>query len=175
MRYFHVYLIVVDPMITAAGATLPSHHTTDCIASLQWRHYERDGVSSHCRLDCLLNRLFRRTSKKSYASLAFVVWPVSGEFPWQRSSNKENTSIWWRHHVIPWWRQGMEMCSALLVNYEGNPPVSGKFSSQRASCGEPCCFLCCLPEDGRSCRKGRRWRETSLLRSPTYLSFDLEL
>ena len=30
----------------------------------QWRHNKRDGVSSHRRLDCLLNRLFRRRSKK---------------------------------------------------------------------------------------------------------------
>ena len=27
--------------------------------SLQWRHNERDGVLTHRRLDCLLNRLFR--------------------------------------------------------------------------------------------------------------------
>ena len=26
--------------------------------------------------------------------------PVTGEFPAQRASNKENVSIWWRHHVI---------------------------------------------------------------------------
>ena len=33
--------------------------------SLQWRHNERDGVWSHRRLYCLLNRLFRRRSKKA--------------------------------------------------------------------------------------------------------------
>ena len=27
-------------------------------ASVQWRHNERDGVSNHQRLACLLNRLF---------------------------------------------------------------------------------------------------------------------
>ena len=32
---------------------------------LQWRHNERDGVSNHLRLDCLLSRLFRRKSKKT--------------------------------------------------------------------------------------------------------------
>ena len=37
-----------------------SHH-----GSLQWRHDERDGVSNHQPHDCLLNRLFRRTSKKT--------------------------------------------------------------------------------------------------------------
>ena len=32
---------------------------------LQWRHYERDSVSNHQRLDCLFNLLFRRRSKKT--------------------------------------------------------------------------------------------------------------
>ena len=46
--------------------------------SLQWRHNERDGVSNHRRLECLLNRLFRRRSDQrkhqSSVSLAFVTW-----------------------------------------------------------------------------------------------------
>ena len=52
--------------------------------SLRWRHYERDDVSNHEPHDCLLNRLFRRRSKKtsnSAASLAFEGgihrWPVN--------------------------------------------------------------------------------------------------
>ena len=32
---------------------------------LQWRHNERDGISNHQRLDCLLNRLFRHKPKKT--------------------------------------------------------------------------------------------------------------
>ena len=32
--------------------------------TLQWRHNVHDGVSNHQPYDCLLNRLFRRTSKK---------------------------------------------------------------------------------------------------------------
>ena len=32
---------------------------------LQWRHNERDGVSNHLHLDCLLSRLFRRRSTKT--------------------------------------------------------------------------------------------------------------
>ena len=32
---------------------------------LQWRHNGRDSVSNHQPLDCLLNRLFRRRSKKT--------------------------------------------------------------------------------------------------------------
>ena len=51
--------------------------------TLRRRHNERDGVSNHQSCDCLLNRLFRRRSKKhkSSASLAFVRgihrWPVN--------------------------------------------------------------------------------------------------
>ena len=33
--------------------------------TLQWRHNERDSVSYHQPHDCLLNRLFRRRSKKT--------------------------------------------------------------------------------------------------------------
>ena len=35
-----------------------------CFTSLQWCHIERNGVSNHRLLDCLLNRLCRRRSKK---------------------------------------------------------------------------------------------------------------
>ena len=35
------------------------------IELLKWRHIERDGVSNHQPHDCLLNRLFRRKSKKT--------------------------------------------------------------------------------------------------------------
>ena len=52
---------------------------------------------------CLLNRLFRRISKKTLkfrvTGLCAGNSPVTGEFPTQRASNAENASIWWRHHV----------------------------------------------------------------------------
>ena len=35
------------------------------VHSLRWRHNGRDGVSNHQPHDCLLNRLFRRRSKKT--------------------------------------------------------------------------------------------------------------
>ena len=35
------------------------------VYTLQWRYNEGDGYSNHRRLDCLLNRLFRRRSKKA--------------------------------------------------------------------------------------------------------------
>ena len=68
---------------------------------LRWRHNERDDVSSHQSLDYLLNRLFRRRSKKSPKGPGLCEGnsPVTGEFPAQRASNAENVSIWWRHHT----------------------------------------------------------------------------
>ena len=60
---------------------------------LQWRHNKRDGVSNHRRLDCLLNCLFRRRSKKTSKLRATGLCegksPVTGEFPTQRASNTE--------------------------------------------------------------------------------------
>ena len=71
---------------------------------LQWRHNEHDGVSNHQPYDCLLNRLFRRRSKKTsklrVTGLCVGNSPVTGEFPAQRASNTENVSIWWRHHAF---------------------------------------------------------------------------
>ena len=59
--------------------------------SLQWRHNGCDSVSSHQPHDCLLNRLFRRRSKKT------PKLRVTGLCA-QMASNAENVSIWWRHH-----------------------------------------------------------------------------
>ena len=61
--------------------------------TLQWRHNERDGVSNHRRLDCLLNRLFRcwskKTSKLHVTCLCEGGSPVTDEFPAQRASKAE--------------------------------------------------------------------------------------
>ena len=35
------------------------------VCTLHWRHNDHDGVSNHQPHDCLLNRLFRRRSKKT--------------------------------------------------------------------------------------------------------------
>ena len=68
---------------------------------LQWRHNERDGVSNRRRLHCLLNRLFKRRSKKT--SKLRVTGPcegnppVTGGLPPRRGRNAEN--VRWRHRV----------------------------------------------------------------------------
>ena len=62
-------------------------------ASLEWRHNGRDGVSNHQPRYWLLNRLFRRRSKKTsklrVTGLCAGNSPVTGKFPAQRASNAE--------------------------------------------------------------------------------------
>ena len=77
------------------------------ILSLQWRHNGRDSVSNHHPHDCLLNRLFRRRSKKTskirVTGISAGNSPGTGEFSTQMASYAENVSIWCRHHVLSIW------------------------------------------------------------------------
>ena len=90
-----------DTTLTSWGHN--THTLITGVTVLQWRHNEPNGVSNHQPHDCLLNRLFRRGSKKTWklrvTGLCEGNSPVTGEFPAQRASNVENVSIWWRHHV----------------------------------------------------------------------------
>ena len=78
--------------------------TLDMSRSLLRRHNERDGVSNHQRLNCLLNRLFRGGSKKhqSSVSLAFVrgihQWPVNSLH--KGPVTRKMFPFEWRHHVF---------------------------------------------------------------------------
>ena len=75
--------------------------------TLQWRHDELVGVSNHQRLDCLLNRLFRRRSKKTsklrFPCLCEGNSPVTTGDRWiprAKGKLRGNISICWRHHDI---------------------------------------------------------------------------
>ena len=63
------------------------------LKSLLWRHNERNGVSNHRRLDCLLNRLFRCMSRKTPKFRVTGIYegnsPVNGEFPAQRAVTRK--------------------------------------------------------------------------------------
>ena len=73
------------------------------LQSLQRRHNGHNGVSNHQPHDCLINRLFRRISKKTsklrVTGLCEGNSPQTGELPAQRASNTKIVSIWWRHHA----------------------------------------------------------------------------
>ena len=105
---FGTFRKICNPSLTKhtveiACRSLYSSIVLCCILSLEWPYNWHDGVSNHQSRHCLLNRLFRRRSKKisklrvnclSGNSL------VTGEFPTQMASNAENVSIWLRHHVV---------------------------------------------------------------------------
>ena len=92
LSLYVIYDVVAHANLTIRGPFSP----------LQWCHNKRDGVSNHRRLDCLVNLLFRRRSKKTsklhVTGLCEGNSPVTGGFCTQKASNAENISIWWRHH-----------------------------------------------------------------------------
>ena len=59
-------------------------------------------ISNHWTHDCLLNRLFRRRSKKTsklrIMGIREGIPPVTSGFPSHRACNVENVSIRWRHN-----------------------------------------------------------------------------
>ena len=89
---------------------------------LRWRHNDHAGVSNHQPHGCLLNRLFRRESKKTsklrVTGLCAGNSPGTGEFPAQMASYAENVSIWWRHHAKSSYpRQARPARLALFTNF----------------------------------------------------------
>ena len=82
-----------------------SHSNADVLIwqpALQWHHNGRDGVSDHQPHDCLLNRLFRRRSKKTSKlrvnGLCGVIhrWPVN-------SPHKGPVTRKWFHLMTSSW------------------------------------------------------------------------
>ena len=86
-------------VITHSDQLLPTNSRP---IPLQWRHNGRNGVSNHHLHHCLLNRFFRRRSKKTSQLRGTVLCArnssVTDEFSAQMAINAENVSIWWRHH-----------------------------------------------------------------------------
>ena len=91
---------------------------------LHWRHNGHDNVSYNQPHNCLLNRLFRRRSKKTsqlrVTGLCVGNSPGTGEFPAQMASNAENVSVWWRQHG-----------TSVIGKYGGKP---GYFSLPQYTC-----------------------------------------
>ena len=94
------------------GITLPMLYST-----LQWRHNDRGGVSSHRRFDCLLNRLIRRRSTKTSKLCVTGLWeanpPVTGGFPSQRASNAEKC---WNIVKMIVEKRGLSWCQCVVIN-----------------------------------------------------------
>ena len=98
-----------------------------------------NGVSNHQPHDRLLNRSFRRRSKKTpklrVTGLCAGNSPVTGEFPAQMTSDAQNVSIWWRHHeksryngiMVPGWVDHY-VCVWGIMGYTAEFTHGGGFS-----------------------------------------------
>ena len=92
-------IVAISQLITTD--TYKNLYWTADLFTLRWRHNDHDSVSNHQPHGCLLNRLFRRRSKKTSKLRVTGLcgeFTGTGEFPAQRASYAENVSIWWRHH-----------------------------------------------------------------------------
>ena len=92
-------MVITPDRRTITGTAIARNEASN---TLLWRHSGRDNVSNHQPHDYLLNRLFRRRSKKTsklrVTDLCAANSPVTSEFPAKMANNAENVSIWWRHH-----------------------------------------------------------------------------
>ena len=90
-------------IVSRPQTTLISQWRLHIFTPLQWRPNERNGVSNDRRIDCFINRLFRRISKKTsklwVTGLCEGNSPVTAEIRAHRSSNAENVSTRWRNHA----------------------------------------------------------------------------
>ena len=81
-----LYCVTLCRRIYGRERSLLFNYFTSLISS-QWRHNEHNGVSNHRSYYCLVNRLFRRRSKKAsklrVTGLCEGNSPVTGEFPAQ--------------------------------------------------------------------------------------------
>ena len=85
---------------------------------LQWCNNGHCGVSNNRRLDCLLDRLFRRRLQKT-SKLRHWRGESTGDrwFPSHRASNAENVYIWWRLHAYFRRRPRAEIWIVLRCTY----------------------------------------------------------
>ena len=86
----------------------------DIDTSPQWRHNGHDSVSCHQPHHCLLNRLFRRRSKKisklrvTGLCAGIHQWPVNSPHTWPITRKMfpfDDVIMWWRK-IISWDRLG---------------------------------------------------------------------
>ena len=87
------YSLAQDCDIAIASAVDTRSVQSKRMTSLQWRHNGHDNASNHQPHDCLLNRLFRRRSKKTLklrvTGLCAGNSPETGEFPAQRAVTRK--------------------------------------------------------------------------------------
>ena len=109
-----------------------SVHLLMVILPLQWHHNDRDGISDHQCLHCLLNCWFRHRSKKTsklcLTGLCAGNSLGTGEFPSLKAISSENVSIWWRHNgSTTVWLKGWYQTSILTEQSCPTPQQTAMF------------------------------------------------
>ena len=114
---------VINPFTFRIMHTICTLSCFVVVNSLRWHHNGHDGISNHQPHYCLLNRLFgcrsKKTSKLRVTGLCAGNSPEAGELPAQMTSNAENVTFWWRHHVRDpdqwgWWKR---LCDSNLGHH----------------------------------------------------------
>ena len=115
------------------------------LTTLHWRHNDRDGVSNHQPHGCLLNRLFRRKSKKTsklrVTGLCVGNSPGPVNFPHKGPVTRKMFPF---DDVIMETEQ-VQLCYPTMASWH-KLTSHLLIPSQWISCMWICCFLCCLPE-----------------------------
>ena len=133
--------------------------------TLQWRHNGCDGVSNHQPHHCLLNRLFRRRSKKKIKAPRH--WPLWGEFTdnrWIPRTNGQLRGIYF-HLMTSSWTTRINHIHTLLVLKLVTLPIFEKCKCiivpYQISAGGTC--FSPLPDDRFRYRLGKRETHTRLV------------
>ena len=131
-----IWFIISVSQQTPGASSDRSLACFSCIhVPLQWRHNERDSISSHRHVHCLLNCWFRRRSKKPSKLCVTGLYegnsPVTGEFPTQKASNAENISIWWRDHVECEEKRRYRMPRDVIDRWAGNGSSTTEMHTRR--------------------------------------------
>ena len=103
-----------------------SHNWFRQYNSLRWCHNERDGVSNHRHIECLLNRLFRQRSKKT-SKLCVTFWDNVWLTHWGRATHirvgnlttigSDNGLSPGRRQGIIWTNIGIMLIGPLGINF----------------------------------------------------------
>ena len=105
--YISTYIVYLDLTYFQVSNVIQFHLFQDVkftFFTLQGGDHDRDGVLNHRRLDCLLNRLSRRRSKKTsklcITGLSEENTAVNSGLSAQRTRNAEYVFIQGHHHVF---------------------------------------------------------------------------
>ena len=120
------------------------YQLNSCLLQRHWRHNERYCVPNGRRHDCLLNRLFRRRSKKTLklrvTGLCEGNSQVTGEFPAQKDSDSGHVSIWWRHHGGP--EDNAKVSNVMTISEVRKPIFSSDSGNDQMIGGDSNGFEC---------------------------------